>query len=208
MRVLVATRRAHKVAEIAEIFDRSPIRLVSLADLGLERTPAEDDLERFDTFAANALGKARHFRDRCGLPTLADDSGLRVDALDGAPGVRSKRFAPPELQAELGIDAANNRHLLDLFQGVPPERRTAHFVCTVALALADAERVFAGRVDGRILDAPRGERGFGYDPLFFVPELGRTLAEIGRKEKNEWSHRGRAVRAARAWLETQAKGGA
>lgn len=179
---------------------------MSLADLGLERTPAEDELERFDTFAANALAKARHFRDRSGLPTLADDSGLRVDALNGEPGVRSKRFASPALQAELGIDAANNRHLLELLRDVPREDRTAHFLCIAAVAHADAERVFAGRVDGIILETTRGESGFGYDPLFFVPELGRTLAEIGRREKNEWSHRGRAVRAARAWLEEQAKG--
>jgi XTP/dITP diphosphohydrolase len=175
-----------------------------LNELGLEPTPSEKELERFDTFAANALAKARHFRDRSGLPTLADDSGLRVDALGGAPGVRSRRFAPAELQAELGIDAANNHYLLEQLRAVPHERRTAHFVCTVAVALPGAERVFAGRVDGLILEAARGTGGFGYDPLFFVPELGQTLAEIPRSEKNRLSHRGKAVLAARAWLEREA----
>ncbi len=177
---------------------------MSVAELGLELTPAERELETFHSFSGNALAKARHFRDRCGLPTLADDSGLRVDALGGAPGVRSKRFAPADLLAELGTDAANNAHLLALLKGTPPAERTAHFVCTVAVALPDAERVFLGRVDGVILEAPRGSGGFGYDPLFLVPELDRTLAELSREEKNRLSHRGKAVRAARAWLEAAA----
>lgn len=174
-----------------------------MLELGIEPGPEERQLESFESFSANALAKARYFRDRSGLSTLADDSGLRVDALGGAPGVRSRRFAPPELQAEFGIDEANNRHLLTLLRDVPLNERTAHFVCTAAIALPDEERVFAGQVDGIILEAPRGSSGFGYDPLFFVPEVGRTLAELTREEKNRLSHRGRAVRAARQWLETK-----
>jgi XTP/dITP diphosphohydrolase len=105
------------------------------------------------------------------------------------------------MQAELGADAANNRHLLERIRDVGPENRHAQFVCAAALALADDERVFIGRVNGVILDAPRGDAGFGYDPLFLIPALGRTMAELTREEKNEWSHRGRAMRAAREWLE-------
>lgn len=176
---------------------------MSLLELGIEPGPDERALESLDSFSANALAKARHFRDRSGLPTLADDSGLRVDALGGAPGVRSKRFAPPELQAELGADEANNRHLLALLRNAPRQERTAHFVCAAAVALPDEERVFAGRLDGIILEEPRGRSGFGYDPLFFIPELDRTLAELTREEKNRTSHRGKAIRAAREWLETK-----
>lgn len=131
-----------------------------------------------------------------------------MDALDGAPGVRSKRFAPPEMQAEFGVDEANNRHLLSLLRDVPRERRTAHFVCVAAVALADLERVFSGQVDGVILDAPRGTGGFGYDPLFYLPDPGRTMAELAREEKNARSHRGRAMRAAREWLESRLAEGA
>jgi len=204
VKVLVATRQPQKFLEIVEIFSGSPIRLVALPELGLEPTRAEEELEAFDSFSANALAKARHFRDRSGLPTLADDSGLRVDALGGAPGVRSKRFAPAEMQAEMGTDTANNRYLLRLLRQVPEPERTARFVCAAAVALPDVERVFLGQTEGRILTAPRGTGGFGYDPLFYVPDLGKTFAELSREEKNLVSHRGKAFRAARAWLEAWA----
>lgn len=202
MKLVVATRNENKFREIERIFRDTPIRLTSLLELGIAETPEEDRLERAPGFAANALAKARYFHDRTGLPSLADDSGLRVDALDGAPGPRSKRYAPPEMQAEYGVDRANNLFLLRQLRGVPDDRRTAHFYCAAAVVLDDESRVFGGRVDGVILHEPRGEGGFGYDPLFYLPERGRTTAELSPEEKNEISHRGRAVRAARDWLLT------
>jgi XTP/dITP diphosphohydrolase len=128
-----------------------------------------------------------------GLPALADDSGLEVDALGGAPGVRSARFAGPGAD-----DRANNQRLLELLSDVPAESRTAHFTCAMALVdPADAHRTHLarGRCDGRLLDAPRGEGGFGYDPLFLVPELGQTFAELPREVKNRISHRAKALLA-------------
>lgn len=200
MKLAVATRNPHKLREIEPIFLHTPIRLVSLAELGVEEKPEEKRLEVFPSFARNALAKAQYFHDRTGLPMMGEDSGIRVDALGGAPGPRSKRYAPAEMQAEYGVDRANNLHLLRLLRDVPDEKRTAHFHCAVAIVLADASRVFAGRVDGLILREPRGAGGFGYDPLFFVPERGVTTAELTLEEKSGISHRGQAVRAARDWL--------
>ncbi len=200
MKLVLATRSAGKVREIEGLFRDTPVRLVTLLDLGIAESAEEEGLEKAPVFAANALAKARHFHDRTGLPTLADDSGLRVDALGGAPGARSKRFAPPEMRAELGVDRANNLHLLRQLRDVPDERRTAHFYSAVAVVLDDEVRVFGGRVDGVILHEPRGSGGFGYDPLFYLPDRGLTTAELSPEEKNEISHRGRAVGAARDWL--------
>lgn len=200
MKLLVATRNPGKFREIAALFRGTGIRLVSLGDVGLEPDPQEDALETATTFAGNALAKARYFSDRTGLPTLAEDSGLVVDALDGEPGVRSKRYAPPEMQAEHGVDRANNLHLLERMRSVPDDRRSAHFHCAAAVVLDDASRVFGGHVNGRILREPRGEGGFGYDPLFLLPDRGVTMAEMSADEKNRISHRGRAIAAAREWL--------
>ncbi len=200
MKLVVATRNPHKLREIEPIFLNTPIRLVSLAELGVEEKPEEKRLEVFPSFARNALAKAQYFHDRTGLPMMGEDSGIRVDALGGAPGPRSKRYAPPEMQAEYGVDRANNLYLLRLLRDVPDEKRTAHFHCAVAIVLADASRVFAGRVDGLILRELRGAGGFGYDPLFWVPERGVTTAELTVEEKSAISHRGQAVRAARDWL--------
>ncbi len=200
MKLAVATRNRRKLREIEPIFRDTPIRLVSLADIGLERRPEEDRLERYPSFARNALAKAQYFHDRTGLAMMAEDSGIRVDALGGEPGPRSKRYAPAAMQAEHGADRANNLHLLRRLRGVPDERRTAHFHCAVALVLEDESRLFGGRVDGVILHEPRGEGGFGYDPLFYLPERGLTTAELSVAEKNALSHRGQAMRAARDWL--------
>ncbi|MEE9133069.1 MAG: RdgB/HAM1 family non-canonical purine NTP pyrophosphatase [Gemmatimonadota bacterium] len=200
MKLALATRNQDKLREIEPLFRDTPIRMVSLADLGLEKKPEEEKLEKYASFARNALAKAQYFHDRTGLPMMAEDSGIRVDALGGDPGPRSKRYAPLEMQAEYGVDRANNLHLLRQLRDVPDERRTAHFHCAVAVVLEDESRVFGGRVDGVILREPRGEGGFGYDPLFCLPDRGVTTAELTVQEKNAISHRGMAVGAARDWL--------
>ncbi|NIR43208.1 MAG: RdgB/HAM1 family non-canonical purine NTP pyrophosphatase [Gemmatimonadetes bacterium] len=200
MKLALATRNPGKLREIEPLFRDTPVRLVTLNDLGVERRPEEERLEAHPGFAANAMAKARYFHDRTGLPMMAEDSGLCVDALDGAPGPRSRRYAPPEMQARYGEDRANNLHLLRQLRNVPEHERTAHFYCAVAVVLPDEARVFGGRVDGVILKEPLGEGGFGYDPLFWLPERGVSTAQLTLAEKNEVSHRGQAVRAAREWL--------
>lgn len=201
MRVLLATRSAHKVEEIREIFaDHDlPVELVGLADLEIAAAPEEDGLEPWDTFEENALSKARYFRELTGLPTLSDDSGLVVDALGGRPGVRSKRFSPAAIAGEVTgqpRDDANNAYLLEQLDGVLDEERAARYVCAVALiGPAGQERTVRGEVEGRIGTEPSGQGGFGYDPLFHVPELGRTFGDASAEEKHALSHRGRAFRA-------------
>ncbi len=207
MKLAVATRNQDKLREIEPLFRGTPIRLASLADLGVARRPEEDRLERFTSFAQNALAKAQYFHGRTGLPMMAEDSGIVVDALDGEPGYRSKRYAPEEMQAEHGVDRANNLYLLRRMRNVPDGQRTAHFHCAVAIVLEDESRLFGGRVDGILLRGPRGEGGFGYDPLFFLPERGVTTAQLTVAEKNEISHRGQAIRAARDWLVERISGG-
>ncbi len=197
MRLLVATRSADKLAEIRTILAAVPaLEVVGVDDLGLEVLPEEDDLEPWDTFEANAESKARHFFRRTGLPTVADDSGLVVDALGGQPGVHSRRFAPGDSEGR-ERDRANNRHLVALLDDVPPAERTARYVCAVALVESEdgPARHLRGTCEGRILTEERGTGGFGYDPLFFVPDLNRTFGEVSAAEKHTHSHRGRAFRA-------------
>jgi len=154
--------------------------------------------ETGESFAANARIKATYYSRATGRWALAEDSGLEVDALGKAPGVRSARYAADECAADgdrATIDRANNRRLLEQLAGVPSERRTARFVCHVALA--DGERIVleaSGAVEGRIAQEPRGSNGFGYDPLFWLDELGCTSAELTPQRKNEISHRGNALR--------------
>jgi len=151
-------------------------------------------VEDGSTFEANAILKARHYSPHAGGLLFADDSGLKVDALDGAPGVYSARFAGPGTS-----DAANNRLLLEKLRGV--SHRDARFVCVIALV--EAERllsVFHGVVEGRITDEPRGREGFGYDPLFYYPPFGRTFGEVAAEQKFAVSHRGQALRAMLDWL--------
>ncbi|HYJ79383.1 MAG TPA: RdgB/HAM1 family non-canonical purine NTP pyrophosphatase [Longimicrobiaceae bacterium] len=197
-RLLVATRNAGKVREIGEILAGIPgLEVVGLAELGVAELPEEDALEEFATFEENALAKARWFARQTGELTLADDSGLCVDALGGAPGVHSRRFAAADEARGLAQDEANNRHLLRLLAGTPAERRTAQYVCAAALADAEGfEEVFVGTCDGVIVEAPRGSGGFGYDPLFYVDGEGMTLGELLPERKHVLSHRGKAVRAA------------
>lgn len=184
MRAVFATRNDHKRAEVAEILAGSGLELATLDEVGLPDDPPETG----DTFVANALQKARYVFERTGLITIADDSGLEVDALGGAPGVHSKRFS-----AEETADA-NNRLLLARLGD--RDDRTARFRCVVAVVGPELQLVEVGVCEGAIARAPRGERGFGYDPLFLADDApGRTLAELSLAEKNALSHRGRAFRA-------------
>jgi len=204
IRILVATRNAHKLTEIREILGETPVDFVDLVEAGIAELAAEDDLECFETFRENALAKARFFHSRSGLPTIADDSGLCVAALDGSPGVRTRRFAPPSLVQRLGQDAANIQHLLERLEGVPAERRAAHYQCAIAAVGQDGEVVVEGRVDGLIWNEPRGEGGFGYDPVFLLPAYQQTYAELPPDIKRRTSHRSVALRRLSGWLEEQA----
>ncbi len=182
MKLLLASTNAHKRTEVAAILDGGPVSIVDLSAFPAVPEPPEDG----DTFEANALQKARFVYAATGLPTLADDSGLEVDALGGAPGVRSKRFTPE------ATAAANNAHLLALL-GERPDR-AARFVCALAVVGPQGEATLRGTCEGAIATAPRGAQGFGYDPLFLPDEaLGRAMAELSMAEKNAISHRGRAL---------------
>ena len=198
MDLLLATRNTHKIEEIRKILEVVPgLRVLGLDQVGVSYDPAEEDLEPYDTFEENAASKAAHFQTITGLPTVADDSGIEIDLLSGAPGVRSKRFAPQQGLADLALDQANNAHLLALLGQAPRAERTARYVCVAVLNRGDPAHltVVRGEAPGLILDAPQGSGGFGYDPLFLDEELGKTFADISPKEKNARSHRGKAFRA-------------
>jgi XTP/dITP diphosphohydrolase len=193
--LVVATRNRGKLKEI---------RALLAGVVGNVRCTADfpnlaDTIEDGATFQANALKKAREAMLHTGLPALADDSGLVVDALDGRPGVYSARFA-----VDGAGDAANNSRLLEELAAVPPGQRQAAFVCQLAFVTPQGEeQLFDGRIGGTILTAPRGEGGFGYDPLFLVDGFERTMAELGVSEKNAISHRGQALQQFRIFLETE-----
>ncbi|SDS26537.1 RdgB/HAM1 family non-canonical purine NTP pyrophosphatase [Jiangella sp. DSM 45060] len=195
-KVVLATRNAHKVPEIARILSAAgtPVSLVSVADF-----PGVDDVEETGlTFEENALLKAHAVAAATGLPALADDSGLSVAALGGMPGVFSARWAGVH-----GDDAANLRLVLAQLTTVPDSARQAAFVCVAALALPDGTAwTEEGRVDGVVVRAPRGSNGFGYDPIFVPSGSSRTTAELTPDEKDAISHRGRAFRAIAAHLAT------
>jgi XTP/dITP diphosphohydrolase len=194
-RIVVATRSAHKLRELREILGLPDLELVSLDDLGVEGEPVEDGA----TFEANARIKARFAARATGLPALADDSGLEVEALGGRPGVHTRRFAGPD-----ATDADNNAKLLRDLDDLPPERRGARYVCVLVLAIPDPDApgglrlvMRRGTSRGRIALAPRGSGGFGYDPIFeptSEPPGGRTFGEYADAEKHAISHRGRAAR--------------
>ena len=202
-RLLVATRSAHKLRELRELLDLPDGVLVSLDELGVPGDPVEDG----ETFETNARIKARFGARATGLPTLADDSGIEVDALGGGPGVRTRRYA-----GENATDQDNNRKLLAALDGLPPDRREARYVCVLALALPREGGAGAGGVGargglliivtrgttrGRIATEPRGTGGFGYDPIFepaSEPPGGRTLGLWTPAEKHAISHRARAAR--------------
>ncbi len=198
----MATRNEGKAREIRELFTGLPFELVFPADRFLERLPEEADLERGTSFAENAVAKARYFARRSGLRTLAEDSGLEVDALDGAPGVRSARFAADHGDwgpgtGDANLDAANNALLVQRLAGVPQERRTARYRCVVAYLETPHSKpeLVEATCEGRILTEPRGTGGFGYDPLFHSSDLGMSFGEASAAAKHRVSHRGRAFRA-------------
>ncbi|HMM85858.1 RdgB/HAM1 family non-canonical purine NTP pyrophosphatase [Azohydromonas sp.] len=202
MRLVLASNNAKKLAELRTLFGGLPLEVVAQGDLGI----AEAD-EPHATFVENALAKARHAARLGGAAAIADDSGLCVDALGGAPGVASAHYAEVALPAldreerRRVQDAANNRRLLDALQGAADRR--ARFVSTlVALRHADDPQplIVSGRWEGFVLDAPRGEGGFGYDPLLWIDELGCSVAELDAATKNRISHRAQAARAMRALL--------
>ena len=188
-RLLVATRSEHKLRELGELLCLRRGELVSLDQLGVLGDPVEDG----PTFASNAAIKARFGVDVTGLTTLADDSGLEVDALDGGPGIRTRRYA-----GEDATDADNNAKLLATLKDLPPDRRGARYVCVLALAVPGERLVFArGTCRGRIATEPRGTGGFGYDPIFepaSEPPGGRTFGLWSPAEKHAVSHRARAAR--------------
>ena len=191
--LVVATRNRGKLLEIRAMLND----LVASVHCAGDIAGFPDTVEDGATFEENALKKAREAARFCGLPALADDSGLVVDVLEGRPGVYSARFA-----GEGAGDAANNAKLLTELAGFPPETKNAAFVCALAFVTPEGiERVFTGRVGGRILDMARGEGGFGYDPLFLVDGYGQTMAELGVDEKNRISHRGQAFRLFREYLQ-------
>ena len=195
-RLLIATRSTHKLRELRELLALRETALVSLDDLGIPGDPVEDAT----TFEGNAAKKARWAARAAGLPALADDSGIEVAALGGAPGVRTRRYA-----GEHATDEDNNRKLLAALDGVPPEHRGARYVCVLALALPGEAgprggiplRTRRGIVRGRIASQPRGAGGFGYDPIFEPagePPGGRTFGLWSPHEKHAISHRARAAR--------------
>ncbi|MDR0966803.1 MAG: RdgB/HAM1 family non-canonical purine NTP pyrophosphatase [Myxococcales bacterium] len=200
--LLFATTNQGKLAEFSALAMRLGLELRLLCLRDVAPLHVEEDAP---TFEQNALKKARVYVEALGLPTLADDTGLCVDALDGAPGVFSARYggvAEGVLDDAAERYRANNARLLRELSAVPAERRTAHFETAICLWVPGQAPVqVAGRVDGRILTEPRGTNGFGYDPLFEVTDLGRTLAELTREEKNACSHRARAFEALRPVLE-------
>jgi XTP/dITP diphosphohydrolase len=180
--LLVASTNPGKLVELRELMADLPVQWLSLADVGLDLMDVE---ESGDTFAANALIKAQAYCEASGLPTLADDSGIVVDALDGGPGVHSARYAPTSEE--------RNAKLLKALDGVAYEQRTARFVAVIALVTRDGITITSeGRVEGHIADAPRGTNGFGYDPIFLLGD-GQTMAELPSAEKNKISHRGRSL---------------
>jgi len=191
--LLLATRNTGKLRELNEILARHNIRAIDLESAGIPPDAREDGIEVFETFADNAAAKARYFHELTRLPTLADDSGLCVDHLGGAPGVRSRRFSGRSDLSGQDLDDANNRKLISELAGIP--RPTARYRCAAAYAGTDGDLVAEGEAAGEIIQAPRGGGGFGYDPYFLSTNLGLTFAQATAEEKARVSHRGRAFRA-------------
>ena len=193
MKLLVGTRSPGKTREIRELFAGLPFDLAFPADRLLAPLPEEADLERAMSYAENAVAKARYYATRAGLPAVADDSGIEVEYIGGAPGPRSARWAG----ASGDVDAANNALLLEQLAGVPQEGRGARYRCVVAFLAtpSNVPEIVEATCEGFILTEPRGTGGFGYDPLFYSPELHMTFGEAPAAAKHRVSHRGRAFRA-------------
>jgi XTP/dITP diphosphohydrolase len=205
-RILIATSNAGKLRDFAGAAARLGVEISGIPDLSSLPAVVEDGL----TFEANARKKAEAYSRYVPREiVVADDSGLEIDALNGAPGVHSARYAAPELQNKQPHEAdantddeANNARVLRELKEVPPEQRTGRFVCVLAAA-RDGETLatFRGTAEGTILDAPRGTNGFGYDPLFYFSAIGKTFAELSAEEKSRYSHRGAAFREFLDWCE-------
>ena len=194
-KILLGSKNKGKIQEFQEAFQDSQIEILSLNDF----SDCPDAPETGNSFEENASQKALFYQEFTGLPSLADDSGIEVDALGGAPGIYSARYA-----GEPANDLANNRKLLENLEGIPSEKRTGRFVCVLALAKnGQIVQLSRGTAEGIVLEAPRGENGFGYDPLFFVPNLKKTMAELSITEKRQISHRGEALRKFVAWFKGQ-----
>ncbi len=193
MDIVLATRNIHKIEEIKKIFGPmgEASKIYTLDDF----PDMQDVVEDGDTFEANAIKKAKQISFETGMSSLADDSGLEVDAINGAPGIYSARYA-----GEDADDKANNDKLLDALKDVPDDKRGARFVCCIALASKDGIKTFMGHVKGRIGKEPKGASGFGYDPLFYPEESDRTFAEMSDIEKNTISHRANALRELQKYL--------
>jgi len=201
MRILIATSNPGKLRDFAGAALRHGVEVAGIPDFSSLPTVVEDGL----TFEANARKKAETYsQNGRGQIVVADDSGLEIDALHGAPGVHSARYAADEPdKAETNTDdEANNARVLRELNGVPPSQRTGRFVCVLAAA-RDGKTLatFRGAAEGIILDAPRGTNGFGYDPLFYFPQIKKTFAELSAEEKSEYSHRGAAFRELLEWCE-------
>lgn len=188
MKIVLASNNAHKLQELRAILTTLGMEVVAQRDMGITVEPNENGT----TFEENSYIKAKTIMDCCGLPTIADDSGLMVDALDGAPGVYSARFGGERCKS----DRDRLEYLLELMQEVPDERRTARFVSVITLLTPDGKKIVArGECPGTILHEPKGENGFGYDPVFYVAEAGCTFAQLPAEQKNRISHRARALAA-------------
>lgn len=198
MRIVAATKNRHKIEEIQAIAGEFGMEVVSRADAGV---PDIDVAEDGDTFEENSEKKAREIMELCGEITIADDSGLAVDALGGAPGVISARFA-----GEDGNDLKNNEKLLSLLADVPRSQRTARFVSVITMVYPDGGKIVArGECEGHIIYQPKGSNGFGYDPLFVPDGYDRTFAELSAADKNKISHRGIALQNLRKKLQEKGK---
>lgn len=183
--LVVATKNKGKIKEIQQVLGDFGIEVISMEQAGFHQEIVEDG----STFEENALIKARAIMKLTGLPVLADDSGLETDFLDGAPGIYSARFA-----GEGASDKDRYEKLLDLFKDVPEHKRGARFVCAMAYCTPDGEEMTVrGTCEGIIAYAPKGENGFGYDPIFLLPQFRKTMAELSPEEKNRISHRGKAL---------------
>jgi XTP/dITP diphosphohydrolase len=210
-RFLLATRSEGKLRELREIFSEFGLEAVDLAALGIPETARENNLEEFETFEENALAKARYFFEQSGgMPTFGDDSGMCVDALNGEPGVYSKRWSGREDLERQELDAANNAKLVARMRTARAEQGTAftdtgRYISVAAFKDDDGELTRRGEIEGRVLTLPRGTGGFGYDPYFEAPELGGTFAESSIKNTAAGSHRARAFRALLAALRAQGR---
>ena len=191
--LLVATRSPGKLRELRPLFASAGLTIFDLDEFGIEESEEEHHLERFSTFEENAIAKAQYFYEISGgIPTVADDSGLEVSALDGRPGVRSKRWSGRTDLTGLALDEANNLALVEALRGV--DDRSARYVCVAAFVSVGDTLTTRGESTGRIELLPRGTGGFGYDPYFFSDELGCTFGEASLEAKQRVSHRGRAFR--------------